>query len=305
MDAVKMAGEQATKTINQAKLKADESTKDDKDGVNACATGYITMEKNHIALDIPEFKMVDQKISLDLPQVTMKQQHIIFGTPSVKCSNVKTGQYPEFTCHDTWIEVGPIKTKGPPACTTTWHDIITTQCVPFLQQQDIVMGIPEVTVDKTSMVLGIPEVTMKRQEWYFDLPKFHLTDGCVGSQCEKKCSSASEKYSNDYQSILQPAISAARISVAKTTTDSLTCQRGMLSAQRDAALASIDANVGVIKASLASLQGMGATDQAKSVNDSLSQLLNMRAKITAQFDSQLQSIDDASKKAATGSMNTQ
>lgn len=110
IEAVKKAGEQASKSINDAKTRADQSTKDDKDAVNACATGYITMEHNHFALDVPEFKIADQDIILDLPQVTMKQQHIIFGTPSVRCHDAKTGQYPETTCTDTWVTVGPIKT---------------------------------------------------------------------------------------------------------------------------------------------------------------------------------------------------
>lgn len=187
----------------------------------------------------------------------------------------------------------------------TWHDIITTVCEPFMQQQDIVMGIPEVTVGRTTIKLGVPQVTMKRQDWYFDLPKFHITDGCIGSRCEKKCEDASQRYSNDYQSIVNPAIKSAKTSIAKANADSLGCQRSVLVQQKEAALASIDANVGVVKASLATLQGMGATDQAKSVSDTLSKLMEMRAKVSAQFDGLIQNVDDQSKKTTGDLLATQ
>jgi hypothetical protein len=298
LEAAKKAGDEATALVNKAKTTADQSTQSEKNDVDVCATGYITMEKNHIALDLPEFKMVDQKISFDVPQVTIKQQHIKFGTPSVECKNVKTGQYPEVTCHDTWITVGPVKTKGVPACTTKWSDIITTQCFPIITQQDIVMGVPEFKVATTSFVLGIPEITMKRQDWYFDLPKFNMTSGCFGEGCKQKCDAAAQKLTDKYQGILQPAVNQARISVATKTHDSLQCQRGVATAQKDTTLASIDANIAVVKSSLAQVQAMGAGDQAASISKTLNDITAMRQKVADQFDAQIASLDDADKKAA-------
>jgi hypothetical protein len=308
MDAAKQAGEAASKEVDQAKTKADEDTKDDKDKVDACATGYITMEKNHIALDLPEFTMVDQKIIFDLPQVTMKQKHIIFGTPSVECHDVKTGQYPETTCTDTWIITkipfdGDLKTKGVPACTVTWHDIITTQCQPIITQQDIVMGIPEVTISQTSFVMGIPQVTMKRQDWYFDLPKFNVTSGCIGSGCEQRCNDASQQFTNHYQGIIGPAVEHARTSVAKATTESLQCQRGVAAAQRDTTLATFDANIAVVRGSLAQLQAMGATQQATETSAKLDQLIATREKVAAQFEATIKSIDDSEQKATNSAVS--
>jgi len=60
----KSSGEQATIAVNQAKQRADSETTMDKSDVDACATGSITMEKNHIALDIPEVTMKDQNLHL-------------------------------------------------------------------------------------------------------------------------------------------------------------------------------------------------------------------------------------------------
>ncbi|MBP2489146.1 hypothetical protein JOH50_004873 [Rhizobium leguminosarum] len=298
---VKTASDKAKSSVDEAKIRADSETQDEKGDVDACAAGYITMEQNHIALDIPEITMKDQEIILDLPQVTMKQQKIVFGTPSVKCEDVKTGQYPEFTCEDTWIIVdlpfGQLKTKGAPSCTTKWTDIITTQCFPFFEQQEIVMGIPEFKIDQTSFVIGIPEVTMKRQDWYFDLPKFNVTEGCIGAECEKKCAAASEKYTNEYQSILQPAVEQAKMSVAKATNASMTCQKNVISLQKDKTLAEIDANIAIIRGTLTSLTAMGATEAAANVSKTLEDLIRTREKIEKQFQSQIDSLTAQSTPA--------
>jgi hypothetical protein len=82
-----------------------------------------------VALDLPEVTMTLQEWSLDLPQVTMKDQRIVFHTPSTRMVAKKIGQYPEF--------VGfPPKIR--------WRDIITHMPEFFMQEHEMIMGIPEV-----------------------------------------------------------------------------------------------------------------------------------------------------------------
>lgn len=296
-DAVSAATNEASRQINDAKAHADKNTEGDKKAVDGCAKGYVTMEKNHWVLDVPEIKMINKEMSFDVPQMTMKDQHIIFGTPSVECKDVKTGQYPEFTCRDTWIEGFGIKTKGVPECTTTWSDIITRQCLPILTQHDIVMGMPETKIAKTSVIIGIPEVTMKRRDWYFDLPKFHVTEGCIGEQCQKKCNEASAKMTNNYQAVMQPAVSRAKAIVGEAVHASVSCQRGVAVAQRDATLAQIDANIAIIRGTLAQLVALGATKEANDVSTKLNALIATRKQIGDQFNIQLAQYDKVEKTA--------
>ena len=292
-EAVQAAADNAKKIVQKAMEDANQDTQTEKNDMDACAQGYITMEKNHFALDIPEFRMVNQTISLDLPQVTMKPQHIIFGTPSVKCENVQTGEYPEFTCDHAVI----------PACTTKWSPIITTVCKPILTQQDIVTNIPEFVVARTSMVIGVPEVTMKRQDWYFDLPKLHLESGCIGSGCAERCQSTANKYQTKYQSIISPAISKSKTDVATANGSFFQCEITGITAQRDSVVAQIDAQIAIVNGSIATLNSMGATDEVKTVTTTLSNLQLQKQKIIDTYETILKGLRD-NNRTTTGSVTS-
>lgn len=288
-DHLDKANADAQKIVDEAMKRAQDQTQGDKNDVNACAQGYITWERQHVALNVPEFTMKDQELSLDLPQVTMVQQHVIFDTPSIRCDDMQTGEYPEFYC-DTHYLI--------PKCTTRWSPIITKVCKPFMQRQDIVMGIPEFKVARTSFKMGVPEVAMRRQDWYFDLPKFHVTSGCVGSQCKEKCEAAANKYQQDYQGAISEPIARAKQETSTAAAQYTQCNIGVLTSQRDAALAQIDAQIAIVQASLKSLISMGAADAAKQVQASLRQLIDERKKVADQFDQLIHGMNSTEVKSA-------
>lgn len=288
-DHLDKANADAKQIVDDAMKRAEDQTQGDKSDVNACAQGYITWERQHVALNVPEFTMKDQELSLDLPQVTMVQQHVIFGTPSVRCDDMQTGEYPEFYC-DTHYLI--------PKCTTRWSPIITKVCKPFMQRQDIIMGIPEFRVARTSFKMGIPEVAMRRQDWYFDLPKFHITSGCVGSQCKEKCERAADKYQQDYQGLISEPIARAKQETSAAASQYTQCNIGVFTSQRDAALAQIDAQIAIVQASLKTLISMGATDAAKQVQASLQQLIDERKKVADQFDQLINGMNNTQVKSA-------
>jgi len=153
-----------------------------------------------------------------------------------------------------------------------------------MEKQEIIMGIPEFKVARTSFKMGIPEVTMKRQDWYFDLPEFHLTSGCIGSGCKEKCEAAANRYQQHYQSIITPPITQAKQRVTAAASQFSQCSIGVLTAQRDAALAQIDAQISIMQASINSLNSMGASDAAQQVQASLQQLIEQRQKVADQFN---------------------
>lgn len=63
----------------------------------------VTWKDTEMNFGTPSVTIRDKKLIFGVPQVTMKPKDIIFHTPSVRMERVKTGQYPEIFCEDTWI----------------------------------------------------------------------------------------------------------------------------------------------------------------------------------------------------------
>jgi hypothetical protein len=106
-----------------------------------------SMKRVDISLDLPEVTMKNQDWIFDLPTVRMKDSDIIFHLPSIRMKRVKTGEYPEFTCHGF-----------PPKCTVKWSPIWTDIPEPFMEEHRIVIGIPEFYMNEQRFVVGVPEL---------------------------------------------------------------------------------------------------------------------------------------------------
>ena len=147
----------------------------------------VTFEATSILIPVVEVTVVDQKWSLDLPQVTMKQQDIIFDVPATKMTPMKTGQYPEIYCEDTWISL-PFggKTKGIPECKVVWKDIITLVPEFYMERKTISLHLPEFKIDRTDMILGVPEFKVSQQEVVIHLPQFKLKSIHINPEGAKK-----------------------------------------------------------------------------------------------------------------------
>jgi hypothetical protein len=125
----------------------------------------VTFKEQHWIFDLPSVTVRDQKLIFGVPQVTMKTNDLSFDLPVTKLVNKKVGQKPEVYC-DTHTVI--------PKCTTKWTDIIIGVPEVSMETKHIKMDIPEVAMKNTQIVMGIPEFKMQRQDWYVKIPEFTL-----------------------------------------------------------------------------------------------------------------------------------
>jgi hypothetical protein len=250
----------------------------------------ITWADTSIIFDTPSVTVKDQKFIFGVPQITMKTNDIIFGTPSVRMQHTKTGQYPETTCHDTWITIGGFKTKGVPACTITWHDIYTDIPVPFIQQQHIKMDIPELKIADTTIVFGVPEFFMQQQKIVFGVPQF---TGHSVLLDPKPLKDKAEAITNEVS-----ATKAAQATEMGNAIHGLfVCFRTKLSQEREAASAQFTTGIAQMDGIIQSLRSQGADPTKLTASDgSTTDLVQKRTELAAARDSALKQFDDALSK---------
>jgi hypothetical protein len=300
-DSAICTNEQQAMTATEQKYKAafadDQQQSDDMKKDSVTLGGDITWSDQTIIFDVPTVTMRDQKLIFGVPQVTMKSQHIIFDTPSVKMVPIKTGQYPETTCTDTWIDL-PFggKTKGIPACTVSWHDIINNVPQPFMQHQDILMGVPEFTWADTQVIMGIPEFSMSRIKWIIGLPQFTVRSIAINSQKIQ-----------DKSNGIQQDVAAKKTAMTKDLTGEIhalfECHRSSLVSQRTAAANQFDTALAQFDANIQSMKNSGidpsvVKDSAgRPISASRADLLAQRDKALSSFDAAIKGLNDSEQSA--------
>ncbi|WP_395696919.1 hypothetical protein [Methylocella sp.] len=200
-----------------------------------------------IKFDLPEFKMVTQEWSFDVPQVTMKNQEMIFHTPSTRMVNKKVGQYPEID-----------------GFTVRWKDIIVSVPEFFMQEQKIVMGVPEFKIDRTSMKIDIPEVTMKTQEIILGLPQFTLRSvhGEVNAITDR---AENLKNSANAEVIKAKAefSNQAKAELTQLTSTLFTCLRTTIQNKKSEALALLDPAITMLNESVSKFSSIDSDEARK------------------------------------------
>lgn len=259
--------------------------------------GKVDWADTKIVFDTPSVTMKNQKIVFGLPQVTVNQRDIIFDTPSVRMERQKTGQYPEFFCEDTWIKVGPLKTKGAPKCTVKWSNIYMDVPVTFMERQKIIMGVPEFKWDNTEVIMGIPEFRMQRQNWTVGLPQFTVTGWAINS-----------KKIQDEASDLKNRMSATQERQSKETADAthavFGCYRDSIVSQKksaasvfDASLVQLDAVIDALRSQKADPTSVpGADGSTTNLLTQRADLVKKRDEATASFDAALLKLDSSEKE---------
>jgi len=263
----------------------------------------VKWQNTDIIFDLPSVTMRNQDIVFGVPQTTMKDRDMSFGVPGIHMVRHQTGQYPETTCHDTWIHVGPIKTKGPPSCTVSWHPIYVDIPEPYMQQVRIVMGIPEFRWDDTRIVMGLPEVTMQRQRWVIGVPQFTVRSVVLNPGPIE-----------DRSSKLQNRIAETRQNQQRDMTQDLSglyaCYREGITEKRTDTANLFSASINQLDSIIKSVTQQGGNPAALVSQDgTTSDLVARRAELVAKRDAALASFDkslgdlDTSEKAAVASLS--
>lgn len=230
----------------------------------------VEWSDQEILFDLPEFTMKTQEWVLDLPQVTMRDRVMIFHTPSVRMVRKKVGQYPEI--HGFTIK---------------WKDIYIDVPEPFMEEQRIVMGIPEFTMAPTSMKLDIPEVTMRTQRIVLGLPQVRLrsvsgTARAVGEKAE-----ALQQEAND--AIARARGEVARegsVGIAKRANSLFSCLRTGIQMKKDETLAMLEPAIVMMQQSITKLNGIKADEaraKAADLQRQLAEVTQRRAAIETRF----------------------
>lgn len=263
---------------------------------NACMGGKIRWEKTSWKMDIPEFSSKKTSWKMDVPVTTMKRQKWSFKKPVLVCENKKTGQYPEFKCHDTWISL-PFggKTKGVPACTTTWSDIITKVCWPEARDQEASLDVPEFAMRTQEFSMDVPQVRMQTKEMSLHLPQFYMDSGCVGEDCSKACQSEMDAHTAERNRNRDQFMADAKHGLVVATSDMYACSADALAAQKASALSEYDKYIAVAQTTFDAMQSQGLTEAAAAQEKQLAEMKAARKSVMDQMDKGLSDLQESQK----------
>lgn len=232
----------------------------------------IQWERTEFVMDLPEVTMKEQTWSLDLPQVTVRDQEIIFHTPSTRTERVKTGEYPEFYCEGGF----------PPKCTVRWSPMWADLPVPFMQEQRIVMGVPEFRMDRTSFVWSLPEFRMTTQRLALHLPQITIKNISVEAEkAKKKGEELSAQTTQATQSIKATYKERAKMEHGWEAAALFECYQIEILKSRDAGLAQFATGIAMAEAAIASM----AANKVPADNENF-------LKMSAQLSATLKARDD-------------
>jgi hypothetical protein len=259
----------------------------------------VTWADTEISFSTPSVTVKDQKLTFGVPQVTLLTKDIIFGTPSVRMKAVKTGQYPEYTCHDNWLSLpfGGI-TKGVPVCTITWHDIITNIPESFIQEQHIKTAIPEFKIADASIVMRVPEFFMQSQHLVVEVPQFKVSSVLLNSkQLTDKVDKLSSDVSNA-KSEQTKELGTAIHALYFCHRTNFSNQRAQVETQFTTPLAQMDSIIQTIRSQGADpTKVTGVDGTVKNLVESRNTLALARDSALAKFNAALNALDQSEKEA--------
>lgn len=243
----------------------------------------VSWDDVSVKFDLPEFKMVTQNWTLDLPQVTMINKEMIFHTPSTRMGTQKVGQYPEF--HGLEI---------------VWKDILIDVPEFFMQEQRIVVGIPEFKMDQTTITLDVPEVEMKTQEIIMGLPQFTLREAKVDIQVRADALKA--KAEQQVAAVRAEVAGKAAIDFGKAANTLFSCLRTSLQNKKLETAALIEPAITMLQSSISKFQSIDSDESRQMVselNGKLATTLEKKQLAEARFTEQIAALVTQEQQVVT------
>lgn len=255
-------------------------------------TKFFVVETNmntvRVSLDLPEVTMKDQEWIFDLPSVTVKDSDIIFNLPSIRMKRVKTGEYPEITCH------GFI-----PQCTVTWSPIWADIPEPFMEEHRIVIGIPEFYMNEQRVVVGVPEITMERQDISFDLPSITIkTREDIGKEVSEEAAALANETTILVNQKKESLKERMKIEILPKAISMMNCFRDNLTERKQEIYNSFDPAINQITEALKNLKAQSVPeddDDYIKVKANLDQLFEKRKEALAKIDKSLEELEASAK----------
>ncbi|KFF24139.1 hypothetical protein [Chryseobacterium vrystaatense] len=247
-----------------------------------------TMNTVKISLDLPQVTIKDQDWIFDLPAVTVKDTDIIFNLPSIRMKRVKTGEYPEVTCHGF-----------PPQCTVKWSPIWADIPEPFMQEHRIVIGIPEFYMNEQKFVVGVPEITMEQQDISFDLPSITIkTRADIGKEVSDEAAALANETKMLVDQKKESLKERMKIEIVPKAIAMMNCFRDNLTEQKQLIYNAFDPAINQITESLKNLIAKSVPetdDDYIKVKSNLDGLFEKRKEALAKIDQSLVELEASAK----------
>lgn len=232
-----------------------------------------------------EFTVGQKEVRIDLLQVKIADRDFIFHTPSVRMVNKKIGQYPEFKCSGL-------------KCSVKWSDIITKVPETFMEEQRIVIGVPEFWIDTTGILIPELKVDFSQKKIVTGLPQFTLTDIKVkAGEIKEKSQHLAEKYQSEFKELAAETHSDAKARTAGKVHEIFDCHRSNLEVQKDATLASINAQIQSAQVNLELAKSKGVGDAVSEINAAVSKLNTQILNIEERFSEMFEELNVKEKQA--------
>jgi hypothetical protein len=236
----------------------------------------VQMNEQRWIFHLPSITMRQTNISMDLPQVTMRQQNIIFHTPSIRMEPRVVGRNPNFRMEGFNM-------------TVYWTDIITHMPVTIMEEQRIIMGIPEVRIDRVDISLHVPEFRMEQQEWLVRIPEFKLrsiqtvTDD--GNRLQRR-GEALQEAGNSQAALL-------RREMGRRVSENFACIRGQMSQTRATTEQQFVNGLAQLDGAISQMRAQNINPEAVQTADGVVNLVQRRAEVAASQVATLRRIDES------------
>jgi hypothetical protein len=245
----------------------------------------VEWENTDILIPVIEFRVDWKEVKLDLPQVKMSNKEFIFHTPSVRMVNKKVGQYPEFRCRGF-------------KCSVKWSDIITKVPETFMEEQRIVMGIPEFWVDTTSVRIPELKIDFSQKKIVLGLPQIKVTNiEAAADKVKNKSEQLSEKYKREFEELAESSQSLAKASVSTKVHELFECHRSNLHAQKETTIKSIEAQIQAAQVNLDLARSKNIGDAAAQIESAITALNAQKTSLDSQFETMLSDLQKKEKDA--------
>ncbi len=244
----------------------------------------IEMREVGFSLDVPQFGMERRDIRFDVPQITMKSSDIIFHTPSIRMKRIPGAPIWRVKC------TGPSWSKPIPECTGWWDETWLDVPEPFMEEQRIVIGIPEVRMDTVSVALDVPTSEMKRQEFSLSLPSVIVKSKVEeAKKVESKARELSRKYEQEGVRLTQEVKELSKERLAPRIVSVFSCHRSHIMAQLEAVPKPFDAALTSINEAISQLSAKGVPSN----DDDFVALTTQRDKLLADRAAAVENIKKA------------
>lgn len=245
--------------------------KDPHDNTGLTFNFDVTWTEKPIKFHLPTITIKDKHMSLDIPTVTMVDKDIIFHIPECRMENQVVGRYPEI--------------RG---TTVIWKDIITKVPVCESKEQRIVIGLPQISMQRQDFIMSVPNIEMREIEINIKYPEFKLVN--VAIEMKEK----SEKLEADTKEKLRTGFNDIKSNILEEFkskhTSLFECLRSDLLTKKNEALVSIDGIITGLNTAITQMKEKNVPSdneslkQAKSI---LQDIVSKRSSIDSQFEQNL------------------